>query len=198
MILFFDCETTGLPLNWKAPMKDLNNWPRVIQLAWMLTDINGIELDQGKYLIKPMGWEMPLQQFWIDNGFSQERSLNHGYPIADVLDLFIKDIDDSKYLVSHNMSFDYNVVGAEMLRLQKKATGRPLKICTKEAGVDICKIKFPNGKDNNQFKWPKLEELHQFLFKTGFDGAHDAMADVVALKNCFFEMVRRNFITINK
>jgi hypothetical protein len=29
MYLFFDTETTGLPKNWKAPVTDLNNWPRM-------------------------------------------------------------------------------------------------------------------------------------------------------------------------
>jgi hypothetical protein len=31
--LIFDTETTGTPKNYKAPMKDIENWPRVIQLA---------------------------------------------------------------------------------------------------------------------------------------------------------------------
>jgi len=35
MYLFFDTETTGLPKNWKAPIEDLNNWPRLVQLAWL-------------------------------------------------------------------------------------------------------------------------------------------------------------------
>ena len=29
MYLFFDTETTGLPKNWKTPLNDLNNWPRL-------------------------------------------------------------------------------------------------------------------------------------------------------------------------
>jgi hypothetical protein len=35
MYLFFDTETTGLPKNYKAPVTDLNNWPRLVQLAWL-------------------------------------------------------------------------------------------------------------------------------------------------------------------
>jgi len=30
MYLFFDTETTGLPRNWKAPVTDLDNWPRMV------------------------------------------------------------------------------------------------------------------------------------------------------------------------
>jgi hypothetical protein len=35
MYLFFDTETTGLPSNYKAPATDLNNSPRLVQLAWL-------------------------------------------------------------------------------------------------------------------------------------------------------------------
>jgi DNA polymerase III epsilon subunit-like protein len=41
MYTVFDCETTGLPLSNKAKITDLNNWPRVIQLAWAFFDKNG-------------------------------------------------------------------------------------------------------------------------------------------------------------
>jgi len=35
MYLFFDTETTGLPKKWKAPITDLDNWPRLVQLAYL-------------------------------------------------------------------------------------------------------------------------------------------------------------------
>lgn len=41
MYLFFDTETTGLPKNWKAPVTDLNNWPRLVQLVYLYYDDNG-------------------------------------------------------------------------------------------------------------------------------------------------------------
>ena len=44
MYLFFDTETTGLPRNWKAPVTDLNNWPRMVQIAWILSDSFNKEL----------------------------------------------------------------------------------------------------------------------------------------------------------
>ncbi len=44
MFLFFDTETTGLPRNWQAPLEDLDNWPRLVQLAWLLMDENGKEV----------------------------------------------------------------------------------------------------------------------------------------------------------
>ncbi len=38
MYLFFDTETTGIPKNRKAPISDSTNWPRLVQLAWLITD----------------------------------------------------------------------------------------------------------------------------------------------------------------
>jgi len=32
MFLIFDTETTGLPRNYNAPLSDLDNWPRIVQI----------------------------------------------------------------------------------------------------------------------------------------------------------------------
>ena len=41
MFLVYDTETTGLPGNYKAPLTDSENWPRLVQLAWQLHDADG-------------------------------------------------------------------------------------------------------------------------------------------------------------
>jgi hypothetical protein len=41
MYLFFDTETSGLPRTHKAPVSDLDNWPRIVQIAWLLIDEQG-------------------------------------------------------------------------------------------------------------------------------------------------------------
>ena len=38
MYLIFDTETTGLPRDYSAPITQLDNWPRLVQLAWQLHD----------------------------------------------------------------------------------------------------------------------------------------------------------------
>ena len=45
MYLFFDTETTGLPKRWNAPVTDLENWPRLVQLAWIMYDDRGNMLE---------------------------------------------------------------------------------------------------------------------------------------------------------
>ena len=59
MYLFFDTETTGLPKNWRAPVADLNNWPRLVQLAYLYCDGDGNTLLSGDYIIKPDGFLIP-------------------------------------------------------------------------------------------------------------------------------------------
>lgn len=197
MYLFFDTETTGLPKNWKARMQDLDNWPRVIQLAWLLVTKDNLDRAEWKYLILPDGWEIPKEPFWLEHGYDTDKSRAEGVPIADALRSFIMDVNECQYLVSHNMDFDYNVLGAELLRAG--VSGKKLtRICTKEASTNYCKIPFAGRKQypgaRQSYKWPKLEELHRHLFGVDFEGAHDAMADVRALRACFFELVRLGIV----
>lgn len=195
-ILFFDTETTGLPKNWRAPMSDLNNWPDVIQLAWVVTDRDGNVLRRQKHMIKPDGWKVPVEKFWIDNGYSTEGCERDGIPMMYALDIFNSDLFTANVLVSHNMDYDYNVLGAEMLRRGNKVTLAALtRICTKVASTAYCKIPQTSGWGRG-YKWPTLTELHTHLFGTGFDGAHDALADVIACKNSFFELVNRGVIKL--
>tara|TARA_B110000908_G_C9962776_1_gene317636 strand:+ start:106 stop:219 length:114 start_codon:yes stop_codon:yes gene_type:complete len=34
-ILFFDTETTGLPKDFNAPIEEVENWPRLVQLGYL-------------------------------------------------------------------------------------------------------------------------------------------------------------------
>ena len=58
--LFFDTETTGVPQDYKAPSSDTDNWPRMVQLAWILTDDEGSRLHSGNLIIRPDGFEIPV------------------------------------------------------------------------------------------------------------------------------------------
>jgi len=55
--------------------------------------------------------------------------------------------------------------------------------------TSLCKL--PN-KYGNGYKWPKLSELHNFLFNEDFADAHDALGDIRATIKCFFELKRLN------
>lgn len=190
MFLVFDTETTGLPLDYDAPMTKIDNWPRVIQLAWAFYDESSRMIDCRVDLIKPDGWRIPKEKFWIDNGFDQRVSEEKGIPIRDALLPFIERVARTKYLVAHNMSFDYPILGAECIRENLKSGNKPIRICTKESATDFCKLPGRYG-----YKWPTLSELHIRLFGRDFAGGHDALVDVKACAKCFFELVDKEVIT---
>ncbi len=191
MYLFFDTETTGLPKNWKAPVTDTDNWPRVTQLAWQVYDQDGNLLSERCNLIKPDGWAIPTEKFFIDHNMSTERCEREGVNLIEILEDFVNKVGDSKYLIAHNMAFDEKVIGAEMVRKKLSFKVEPKKLCTMQESTGYCKMPpFRYG----TYKWPTLLELHKKLFNEEFDGAHDALADVKACAKSFFELKKRSLI----
>lgn len=185
MYLFFDTETTGLPKNWKAPITDLKNWPRLVQLAFLYYDGNGNKISDGDFIVKPEGFTIPADASRI-HGISTERALKDGKPLKEILEHFHSLIGKAEVLVAHNMSFDEKIVGAEFLRAgMQNIIPLKKKICTMESTTNFCAINGPYG-----YKWPKLSELHYKLFKTGFDEAHNAAVDITATAKCFWELKR--------
>ncbi len=187
--LIFDTETTGLPKNYKAPVTDLNNWPRLVQIAWRHCDNSGNILSEPNYIVKPQGFNIPEDAVKV-HGISTETAINEGIDLEVVLNEFSKAMERSNFLVAHNMKFDEKIVGAEFLRadFDNRLTDIP-KICTMEMSTDHCRLPGPYG-----YKWPSLSELHYKLFNEYFDEAHDAAVDVRACADCFFELKERGVI----
>ncbi len=185
MYLFFDTETTGLPRNWKAPVTDLSNWPRMVQLAYLNYDKDGTKISGGDFIIKPEGYTIPSDASRI-HGISTERANKEGKNLLSVLKEFENLVNKADYLVAHNMSFDEKIIGAELLRCNmKNSIAQKRKICTMESSTNFCAIDGPYG-----YKWPKLSELHFKLFGTGFKEAHNAAVDITATAKCFWELKR--------
>jgi DNA polymerase-3 subunit epsilon len=185
MYLFFDTETTGLPINWKAPITDLNNWPRLVQLAYLLYDQNGNQIAEKNFIIKPQGFIIPLEASLIHK-ISTERANKEGIELQEALNDFQSAISQSEFLVAHNISFDEKIIRSELLR--NKMTDNVAakkKICTMESTTNFCAIKGPYG-----YKWPKLSELYYKLFQTDFEEAHNATFDILATARCFWELRR--------
>lgn len=190
MYLFFDTETNGLPKNWKAPITDVDNWPRVIQLAYIITDSDFNEVERFCELIQPDGWVIPNEKFWTDNGYSTEVNEFEGVPMVEALSKFREAINKCTHMFAHNLAFDYPILVCEMIRYSISAQNKPSKRCTMRASTDYCMLPGNRG----GYKWPKLEELHQKLFGVKFENAHDALADVSATVRCAKELVSMGYI----
>ncbi|MBT8186681.1 MAG: PHP domain-containing protein, partial [Croceitalea sp.] len=193
MYLIFDTETTGLPKRWDAPITDTDNWPRCIQIAWQLHDDMGKLVDHQDFLVKPDGFNIPYEAEQI-HGISTALATEKGVPLNEVLQKFNDALDQAKFIVGQNVSFDLNIMGAEFHRLAIENNLQSLPVldtCT-EATAELCQI--PGGR-GGKFKLPTLTELHEYLFNEPFNEAHNATADVEATTRCFLELVRRKHFT---
>ena len=193
MYLFFDTETTGRPKNYNAPLEDLDNWPRMVQLAWIIFDEDEKQIHEKEYIIKPDGFIIPEESTKIHK-ITTEKAIKEGVALSDVLKEFSDDLKTSECLIAHNINFDEKIVGAEFLR--KKILNNideVKKVCTMTSSTDLCKLPNPYGPG---YKWPQLPELHNHLFNCDFQNAHNALHDVRACAKCFFELKKRGIISI--
>jgi DNA polymerase-3 subunit alpha len=192
MYLIFDTETTGLPSNYNAPVTDLNNWPRMVQLAWECHDKSGALLSNKSFIIKPDNFIIPQASQMI-HGISTEKAMAEGIELELVLAEFEKDLENTSVVIGHNISFDLKILGAEFIRKGIKTKLHDITpLCTKEESTNFCAL--PGGK-GGRYKWPTLAELFDKLFGETFDDAHNAASDVAATARCFFELLRREVIT---
>ena len=183
-IIFFDTETTGLPLNYDAPCTDVDNWPRLVQLAWVMDADDGPSISAGNCLIRPEGFEIHERASLV-HGITTERALASGVNIKEALGIFLRCVKASSLIVGHSVAFDISVVGAECVRVGAPYEWGKPSYCTMLRAIDHCAIPSPYG-----LKWPKLQELHSKLFGCEFDNAHNAMSDVTAAAKCYWEMRR--------
>lgn len=188
MLLFFDTETNGVPKNYKLPETSVDNWPRVIQIAWILVKSDGSIVQQYQCLIKPQGFTIPVEATKI-HGITTERAISEGRDLRFVLTEFTNALGASDTVVAHNLPFDAKVIGAEFIRYGQINPIRSKRlICTMQSTADLVRLPGKYG-----YKWPKLVELHTFLFGSGFSGAHDALVDIQACYRCYFELVSRGY-----
>ena len=190
-ILFFDTETTGLPKNWKAPVEQLDNWPRLVQIAWQVYNSNGDLLEEHEYVIKPIGFTIPSEASAVHK-ITTEKALETGVDLLTILKVFSSSVKSCGLMVAHNYSYDYNIMGSELLRngLENSLKDKE-HICTVKASTEFCKIPGPYG-----YKWPKLEELYDILFGESFN-AHNALDDIKATARCFWALRDKKIINLS-
>ncbi len=192
MFIIFDTETTGLPRNYKAPLSDSENWPRLVQLAWQIHDEKGQLLEAGDYIVKPEGFTIPYSATKV-HGITDEKAAEEGVELTWLLKQFNKALSKASFIVGHNIEFDRNITGAEYYRTDLETPLLEMEqVDTMDSSIQFCAL--PGGKGGG-YKRPNLTELHLTLFEERFDEAHNATADVEATARCFLELLRRNVIT---
>ena len=188
MYLTFDSETTGLPKNFKAPISDSENWPRLVQLAWQINDKEGKLINNKSFLVKPDNFTIPYNSEKV-HGISTKIALEKGIDLIIVLKDFEKDIKKCKYIIGHNINFDKNILGAEFYRKNIESDLlNKISIDTGHISKQYCNLK---GGFGGGLKMPKLTELYEILFGKKFSDAHDAAYDVNATAKSFFYLLKK-------
>lgn len=190
--LIFDTETTGLPRDWRAASTDVDNWPRVVQLAWSTYNSDGKCLQRQQRFFTPIGFTIPSEATAV-HGITTARALEMGTVPRLALDAFVFDLRLADVVVAHNLSFDKKVMQAE---LHREKLGDPFgeiaRVCTMMASTNV--VRLPSARGG--FKFPRLSELHNYLFGSPSEERHEAMHDVEICAKCYFELKRRGVIRV--
>ena len=198
-ILFFDTETSDF-IKKDLPANDPKQaW--VVQIGALLATPEKT-IDSLNTIIQANGRSI--------NHYAEEvhkisvfKADEEGIPELEAAEKFGLLLRQADLVVGHNFDFDWkyamHLLERNMDGLSDEARSAfyldlPNHCTMKDKNVvKFCGLKNKVGRA----KWPKLIELHEILFEKGFDGAHDAFADITATRDCFFELVRREIITIN-
>ncbi len=187
-LLFFDCETTGLPRVRYFSPEVAGEWPRLVQIAWARYDARGNAGEARCHIVKPEGFSIPPDSTRI-HGITHGHAVRVGRSLAEVLDEFLEAAEaPGTTLVAHNYDYDRGVVGSELVRTRKPLGFLDLPgICTMKETTALCALPRPGG--GFGYKWPTLEELHRYCFGFPYEGAHDAANDIGACARSFFKLV---------
>lgn len=194
--LFFDTETTGLPTRGADYKLDFDHFPRIVQIAWRLTDNNGKLMHKYDAIIRPEGYVIPDDSIVVHK-ITNEEAMTSGQDILSVLRHFIIDAGIAKKLIAHNINFDTSIIKSELYRLNVnednfcEALDKEKRIDTMRSTIKFVDARYPDGKSG---KWPRLEELYLKLFGEEITGAHSAVHDVENLEKCYFELVKLNIL----
>jgi DNA polymerase III epsilon subunit-like protein len=126
----------------------------------------------------------------IDNeyyhGITIEECNSRGITINDILENLEKEID-CDYVVGHNIEFDINILLFEAYKNKYHMLESKLKtlnkFCIMNYGANICKIK--SNEWSNNYKFPKLEELYNFLTHDNYTSGHRSEEDILLILDCF-------------
>jgi len=194
-VLFFDTETTGIPersWNWDT---DFEQYPHVVQIAWL----HGCKVET--HIIRPDGWEIPQETVDV-HGITTEYALEHGEPFASVVDMFIQDCHDAGLICGHNIHFDTSIIKANILRELgreyydandvENALYKGKRIDTMRPTMKWVDARMANGR----LKFPNLSELYSRCFPGKSFPAHDALEDVKAVAKCLPVIVELGLVEL--
>ena len=187
MPFFFDTETTG-KWNFKSDYKDPLQ-PVLIQVAGILDDGHENILGEFNFLVQVPDEKEIEPGAAAVHGITRDKALRGSLGASTVMDVFISYVEKADGLVvGHNIPFDMNVMRGYVYNNNALPFLNHLDRCdircTMRQSTPVCKLPGKYG-----MKWPTLTEAYCALVDpAGFEGAHDAMADVRASREIYYNL----------
>jgi DNA polymerase III epsilon subunit-like protein len=224
--IIFDTETTGLIPKKKTNNledTDISNFPYITQLSYILYDLEKNEIigSYNTYIRIPD--HIPVSDKITEiTGITKEICQLKGIPIEDAIADFYNDYMKCGKIIAHNYTFDRDMILLEIFRnrniLQNYYPNISLMFnpdfmeahhkyyeCTMKLGTNICKLQNKNSPQNqnssfvnkfNNYKWPKLEELHFHLFGSIPANLHNSLMDTLVCLRCYLK-IKKNYTIAN-
>ena len=189
-ILFFDTETTGLPI-FKKPSEDPDQ-PYILSIAGLLCDERGNSWGSVD-LILDNNVDIPNEATAV-HGISSEDATRYGVNPLTALEAFKELYYLADLVVAHNLSFDERMLRIMTHKLSNFEHNPNVGLCTMLRSTAACEIPHPRA---SGYKWPTLAEAHEKLVGKKITDAHTAMGDVISCKNLFFKLVDLGHITLD-
>jgi DNA polymerase III subunit epsilon len=187
-VIFFDTETTGLPV-WGEPSNS-DGQPHIVEIGAILADEDTREvISEISIVIQPDGWLIPEEMTAI-HGISQEKAAKFGMPENLALHTFWSMWNGAKR-VAHNAYFDQRIIRIAMKRFGYSEQAldawadKETLFCTMQAAKPVMQLE-PKVRGN--WKNPKLSEAYEFYTQKQLIDAHKAIVDARACMEIYWAM----------
>ena len=217
-ILIFDVETSGLMprADYTKPPPPVEAYPYILQISFVIYDLTNWRVERMYNTYIRVAPSVEISPFITElTGITREKCDN-GVPIVEALTEFYNEYRKSDMIVAHNIDFDKAMITLEMQRNAESMVSvcphyscvfsemynklNNVEIyCTMKSGKNLCnimvkpanKIDATTGAEiesKTYKKFPKLSELHEFLFNETPKNLHDSMVDTIVCLRCLLLM----------
>lgn len=189
--LFYDTETTGLPL-FNEPSEDPRQ-PHIVQLAALLVDLETRKVHASiDFTVKHDGWQSCPEALQA-HGITTELANDIGVPELIALEAFTALWLRADLRIGHNEQFDARIIRCALHRFDPGMSPDQWKAgkaaCTQALSTPILKLP-PTEKmraaGRNHYKSANLREAYKHFYGSELIGAHSAMADAQACQYVYF------------
>ena len=166
-IIVLDTETSGF-------------YNDVLQLAYVICDTKGKIIKTVNNFVKN---RIPSIESTKIHGITKEKIKAEGIDFHKIIEELCKDLDTCEIIVGHNVQFDLNTLQNDIrtygIHIVDNNGKNKINIFDSVKIIDTLTL---------AKKKIKLEQLYFELFHKKFNGAHDALNDVIATKDCYFNL----------